>query len=114
MIVTVAALALLAFAGPTLAVAQVPGLPVVPIVGDPLGGSATQFEGVPASPNPVSGGPVPPRNPFMAPNGRSNIHDDPYMSDTYALPGPPAMALSLRPCSPGSAGRSPSTPRAAS
>jgi hypothetical protein len=88
MIVTVAALALLAFAGPTLAVAQVPGLPVVPIVGDPLGGSATQFEGVPASPNPVSGGPVPPRNPFMAPNGRSNIHDDPYMSDTYALPGP--------------------------
>jgi hypothetical protein len=68
--------------------AQVGGLPVVPILGDPLGGSATQFEGASASPNPVSGGPAPPRNPFMAPNGRSNIHDDPYMSDTYALPGP--------------------------
>src|SRR3954470_21188436 len=68
--------------------AQVAGLPVVPILGDPLGASATQFEGAPASPNPVSGGPAPPRNPFMAPNGRSNIHDDPYMSDTYALPGP--------------------------
>jgi hypothetical protein len=88
MIVTVAALALLAVAAPTLAVAQAPGLPVVPIAGDPLGASATQFEGAQASPNPVSGGPTPPHNPFMAPNGRSNIHDDPYMSDTYALPGP--------------------------
>ena len=24
----------------------------------------------------------------MAPNPRNNIHDDPYMSDTYRLPGP--------------------------
>ncbi len=41
-----------------------------------------------ASANPVAGGPVPPRNPFMAPNPRNNIHDDPYMSDTYPQSGP--------------------------
>ena len=87
-IVTGAALALLAVAGPTAAVAQTPGVPVVPILGDPLGGSATPFEGTSASPNPLAGGPAPPRNPFMAPNPRSNIHDDPYMSDTYRIPGP--------------------------
>ena len=39
-------------------------------------------------PNPVNGGPSPPRNPFMAPNPHNNIHDDPYMSDTYRVPGP--------------------------
>jgi len=29
-----------------------------------------------------------PRHPFMARNGRSNIHDDAYMSDTYRVRGP--------------------------
>jgi hypothetical protein len=28
------------------------------------------------------------RHPFMARNGRSNIHDDAYMTDTYRTPGP--------------------------
>ncbi len=46
------------------------------------------FEGATATPKPVNGGPAPPRNPFMAPNPRNNIHDDPYMSDTYRGPGP--------------------------
>jgi hypothetical protein len=67
--------------------AQTPGLPVVPIP-DLERSSVAQFEGATASPNPVDGGPAPPRNPFMAPNPRNNIHDDPYMSDTYRLPGP--------------------------
>ena len=78
--------ALAAWAGP--ATAQVPGLPVVPIVGDPLGGSATPFEGSSATSAPVGGMTRPPRNPFMAPNDRSNIHDDAYMSDTYRRSGP--------------------------
>jgi hypothetical protein len=30
----------------------------------------------------------PPRNKFMAPNGRSNVHDDPWMSDVYWTKGP--------------------------
>jgi hypothetical protein len=67
--------------------AQTPGVPVVPIP-DPQRSSVPQFEGATAVPNPVDGGPAPPRNPFMAPNPRNNIHDDPYMSDTYRQPGP--------------------------
>jgi hypothetical protein len=85
----VAALAAVAWSvSAGVAAAQTPGLPVVPIPGDPNGSSVTPFEGSTASPNPVDGGPAPPRNPFMAPNPRNNIHDDPYMSDTYRLPGP--------------------------
>jgi len=67
---------------------QVPGLPVLPITGDPLGGSVTPFEGSTAAPNPVGGMREPPPNPFMAPNGRSNVHDDAYMTDTYTVSGP--------------------------
>jgi hypothetical protein len=77
---------LAAGAGP--AAAQTPGLPVLPIMGDPMGGAATQFEGSTATPSPVGGMTQPPRNPFLAPNGRSNIHDDAYMTDTYAVSGP--------------------------
>jgi hypothetical protein len=67
--------------------AQTPGLPAVPIP-DPQRSSVSQFEGTTATANPVDGGPAPPRNPFMAPNPRNNIHDDPYMTDTYRLSGP--------------------------
>src|SRR3954449_10085462 len=88
--IMVAALVLAASAAcPGLAGAQTAGAPVVPIPQDPLEASAVApFEGGSAAPNPVDGGPAPPRNPFMAPNPRNNIHDDPYMSDTYRLPGP--------------------------
>jgi hypothetical protein len=87
MIVTGGMLAALAgWAGP--AMAQIPGAPVVPIAPDPQGGAATPFEGSSAAPSPVGGMTEPPRNPFMAPNGRSNIHDDAYMSDTYTGSGP--------------------------
>ena len=87
MLVTGGMLAALAVsAGPALA--QVPGLPVAPIPGDPMGGAATPFEGSSATASPVGGMTQPPRNPFMAANGRSNVHDDAYMSDTYAVSGP--------------------------
>ena len=52
--------------------AQTPGLPVVPIP-DLERSLIPQFEGATASPNPVDGGPAPPRNPFMAPNPRNNV-----------------------------------------
>lgn len=29
-----------------------------------------------------------PQHPFLAPNGKSNMHDDSYMSDTYKISGP--------------------------
>jgi hypothetical protein len=75
---------LVALAGPSGAVAAVPPLPI------PEGPEANQppaFIGAPAQPRPISA-PLPPRHPFMAPNGRSNIHNDAYMSDTYAGAGP--------------------------
>ena len=67
--------------------AQTAGLPVMPIPGNALA-SPTPFEGGTATPNPIARVPQPPVNPFMAPNGRSNIHDDAYMTDTYTLGGP--------------------------
>jgi hypothetical protein len=84
--IAAALVALGGWAGP--AAAQVPGLPVLPIPGDPLGGSVTPFEGSATAPNPSGGIPDPPRNSFLAPNGRSNIHDDAYMTDTYTVSGP--------------------------
>jgi hypothetical protein len=49
--------------------------------------SLPSFVGKPATPQPVFA-PDPPRHPHMAPNGRSNIHDDAYMTDTYQGAGP--------------------------
>ena len=38
-----------------------------------------------------------PQHPYLAANGRSNMHNDAYMSDTYELAGPgPAAQVSLR------------------
>ena len=45
------------------------------------------FTGSVATPHPVSA-PKPPRHPFMAANGRSNVHNDAYQTDTYWNAGP--------------------------
>jgi hypothetical protein len=66
---------------------QTPGLPPLPIPGPTLSQSDS-FEGHPATPWPVTNASEPPRHPHMAPNGRSNIHDDAYMTDTYRVSGP--------------------------
>lgn len=50
------------------------------------------FSGAPASARPVTA-PAPPRHPFMAPNERSNIHDDAYMSDAYRRVGPLGVGM---------------------
>jgi hypothetical protein len=50
-------------------------------------GGAPEFIGHPAKARPVRGE-HPPRHPFMAPNGRSNLHDDAYQSDSYPQAGP--------------------------
>jgi hypothetical protein len=70
------------------ALGQTAGLPVSPIPPDPNNSSVTPFEGGTASPNSVGDATPPPQNPFMAPNGRNNIHDDAYMTDTYRVGGP--------------------------
>ena len=75
------------FAAAPVAHAQTAGAPVLPIPSDP-GSSAPPFVGATATPNPIGGIRQPPRHPFMAPNGRSNIHDDAYQTDTYEVSGP--------------------------
>jgi hypothetical protein len=70
------------------AAAQTAGAPVLPIPTDPGNSDITPFEGTSATPNPIGGVTSPPEHPFMAPNGRNNIHDDPYMTDTYLISGP--------------------------
>jgi hypothetical protein len=73
-----AALAALA-AGP--AAAQ----PPQPIPQEPH--SAQDYIGAPAGQQPVLARPVP-HSPFMAPNERSNLHNDAYSSDVNVNPGP--------------------------
>ena len=55
---------------------------------DPVGAGVARVVGRPATPHRVHGVPATPRNPFMAPNGRSKIHDDGWQTDAYAWGGP--------------------------
>lgn len=81
----IVALAAACALAPSPAAAQVTGQPVLEIP-DPLT-SAPEFEGDVATPRPVRA-PRVPRHPFMAPNGRSNLHNDAYQSDAYRWRGP--------------------------
>ena len=85
----VAVLASLALAAPALAV------PPLPIPEGPDAGSLPVFSGRPATQRPVAV-PDPPRHPFMAPNGRSNLHVDGYQSDVHQGPGPLGRAMERR------------------
>ena len=84
-VVLAAAAACLALPG--VASAQIAGAPVVPIPTDPGNAGIAPFEGTIAAANKVNAKVVP-QNPFMAPNGRNNIHNDGYMTDTYTFSGP--------------------------
>ncbi|HEX4735861.1 MAG TPA: hypothetical protein VH247_15740, partial [Thermoleophilaceae bacterium] len=64
----------------------------IPIPSD--NGSVPPFSGTPATPHPVSA-PAPPRHPHMAPNERSNIHDDAYQTDTYQGVGPLGQGIKV-------------------
>ena len=50
-------------------------------------GEAVQFVGAPAVQRPVTA-PRAPRHPFMAPNDRSNLHNDAWQTDVNDGPGP--------------------------
>jgi hypothetical protein len=58
-----------------------------PIPEGPEAGSVPSFLGSVARPKSVAA-PTVPAHPFMAANGRSNLHDDAYMTDTYVGSGP--------------------------
>src|SRR5207244_13366947 len=58
-----------------------------PIPNDPFAAPVPTFVGAPATPRSVPA-PAVPQHPFMAPNGRGNIHDDAYQTDTYVGLGP--------------------------
>jgi hypothetical protein len=62
-------------------------IPAQPIPEGPEAGSVPAFIGAPAKAKSVQA-PSVPVHPFMAPNGRSNIHADAYQSDTYTWGGP--------------------------
>ncbi len=77
--------ALLALTVPVAAAAA--STPAVPIPGDPRDPVVTAFTGTPATAQPYAPQTVP-RNPYMAPNERSNIHNDAYQTDAYNVAGP--------------------------
>jgi hypothetical protein len=58
-----------------------------PIPEGPDAATLPRFLGHQWSPRPVAA-PDPPRHPFMAPNGRSNLHVDAYQTDVQQFPGP--------------------------
>jgi hypothetical protein len=60
----------------------------VPIPSIPPPPAPPAYIGAPASAHPVRGIAPTPRNPFMAPNGRSEIHDDAWQTDAYTWSGP--------------------------
>lgn len=75
------------------AAAQVPGVPPVPIGSTPT--SAPTFIGGPAKPRPIARGFSVPQDPFLAPNGTSNLHVDAYQTDAYKAPGPTGQNLGI-------------------
>jgi len=82
----IVALALAAACAPT------PAAAAVPIPEGPDASTLPVFIGAPAKPHSISGTTTP-QNPFMAPNGRSNLHDDAYMTDSYPQSGPLGHAV---------------------
>ena len=80
----------LVVAGLASAVWAVPPTPI-----PQAGTSARPFAGHPAKAHPLKSFHVP-RHPFMASNGRSNLHNDAYMTDAYKFPGPLGRRMEVR------------------
>jgi hypothetical protein len=80
-----AILAALALAGGGAAVALASPPVPIPSVGTPPGKT---FVGHPAPAHPIRGLSPTPQNPFMAPNGTSEIHDDAWQTDVSRWAGP--------------------------
>ena len=89
---TAAALAALALTvtttGTAVSAGPADGAPAVPIPQDPGSGSVKPYLGSSQPAHPIRDVRFAPRHPFMAVNGRSNLHDDAYQSDAGTTPGP--------------------------
>ena len=81
--------ALLASLAAAPAVAAGDGV-VIPVPSTPT--LAPAYVGSPATARPIRGVPHVKRNPFMAANGDSSIHNDGWQTDTYRRPGPLGVA----------------------
>jgi hypothetical protein len=80
----------IALAAASEAVAEPP-----PIPQDPNSGDLPTYEGAPAAPRRIVAH-EPPRHPFMAPNGRSNLHNDGFQTDTNWIAGPLGSDMEVR------------------
>ena len=69
------------------ALAQSNGRRVIPIPNQLFAQPVPAFVGSPAIPKVIRTTPVP-QSPYLAPNGRSELHTDAYQSDTYLFAGP--------------------------
>ncbi len=69
------------------ATAQITSHRVIPIPNQLFAQPVPEFIGSPAVPQPIETTPVP-QSPYMAPNGRSELHTDDYQTDTYPFAGP--------------------------
>ncbi|KAB2812488.1 hypothetical protein F9L07_12035 [Pimelobacter simplex] len=74
------------------ALPTIPGLPIPSLPTDLL---VPRFTGAAVTPQPLDAPPVP-QNPFLAPNGRSSMHNDAYSTDAYAVSGPTGRGLTMR------------------
>ena len=74
------------------ALPTIPGLPIPPLPTDLL---VPRFTGAPVTAQPLEAPPVP-QNPWLAPNGRSSMHNDAYSSDADTVAGPTGRALTMR------------------
>src|SRR5688572_13665175 len=81
------ALAILGACGLPLQDAWAQGVPATPINEGPDAATLPKFLGEPATARPVTAT-EPPRHPFMARNGRNNLHVDAYMTDVHRQSGP--------------------------
>jgi hypothetical protein len=77
------------------ALAHAQGIPPQPIPQDPTAGDFPDFTGKPVAPKPIAQA-DPPRHPHMAPNGRSNLHNDAYQTDFYQWYGPLGNDMRVR------------------
>lgn len=67
----------------------------VPIPALPTDQLSEPFTGTPATADPLPHEPIP-QHPFLAPNGRSSMHDDAYATDAYEVSGPLGRDLQVR------------------
>src|SRR5262249_59355488 len=89
-----------------LAAVAMAAQPPIPIPQDPTADPVPAFVGGVATPRRVHSFRVP-QHPFMAPNDRSNIHDDAYQTDTYVGAGPLRRTPRVRSTPPGAPRASP-------